>query len=369
MNRPIVESASLRVFVLGGFALFLATCKSEPVSIIQPHPVTLSIQGRLDKLQENTTDNSQENATIYVAGFTSSSQHTDSNATFWRDGMMETLQAMVATSVCFAGTDVYVTGYTSAVVNQVAKYWKNGTEIILPSEGPAISTSIVVSGSDVYVAGYGDSGAMYWKNGQPVYLSASDSASTSIASSIFVSGSDVFIAGLVLTKKNNQFPTYWKNGEINWLNASPRHSNGGLYGNATSIYVSGSNVYVAGRITGENFAQVAVYWKNGVTTKLDSGSSYASSVYVSENDVYVGGFNNQGGVYWKNGTAVNLAPASAVNSIFVTGNDVYACGYAMTESMSNTVGVYWKNGNPTYLNGPSDANALSISVVNKEPVP
>jgi hypothetical protein len=64
-------------------------------------------------------------------------------------------------------------------------------------------------------------------------------------------------------------PAYWKNGVENDLPL-----NGASYGNATSIFVSDSNIYVSGYTSAG-----AVYWKNGVETILSSSGS-ANSVYV-----------------------------------------------------------------------------------------
>jgi hypothetical protein len=50
--------------------------------------------------------------------------------------------------------------------------------------------------------------------------------------------------------------------------------NGASIGNTTSIFLSGSDVYVAGSTTAG-----AVYWKNGVETILSS-VGYANSIYV-----------------------------------------------------------------------------------------
>jgi hypothetical protein len=71
----------------------------------------------------------------------------------------------------------------------------------------------------------------------------------------------------------------------------------------------------------------AVYWKNGVETVLphSAANSFASSIYVSGNDVYVAGYEYDTGqakyaVYWKNGVEVKLTDGSTetiATSIFV----------------------------------------------------
>jgi hypothetical protein len=142
------------------------------------------------------------------------------------------------------------------------------------------TTGIYVSGSDVYV--WGDEAdvnpqvngsltlrAMYWKNGVANYLTTV-SQSTAAATSIFVSGSNVYVAGYE-TLNNYTYATYWKNGVATNLTNN-------VYSEASSIFVSGSDVYVAG-FEVLNGIKYAVYWKNGVAVKLEANYT-ASSIYV-----------------------------------------------------------------------------------------
>jgi hypothetical protein len=72
---------------------------------------------------------------------------------------------------------------------------------------------------------------------------------------------------------------------------------------STSIFVSGSDVYVAGNESSE-INKKALYWKNGQKVYLTDGREYseAYSIFVSGSDVYVAGTNG----YWKNGQKVEL---------------------------------------------------------------
>jgi hypothetical protein len=95
---------------------------------------------------------------------------------------------------------------------------------------------------------------------------------------------------------------YWKNDQAFTLSTGE--------GSSRSIFLSGTDVYVAGT-QGDYYRSVALYWKNGQETIL-SGSSeamIASSIFVMGNDVYVTGFEyntNYRGGYWKNGQFVQL---------------------------------------------------------------
>ncbi len=110
-------------------------------------------------------------------------------------------------------------------------------------------------------------------------------------------------------------------------------------------YVYTANVYVAG---GTN--NTATVWKNGVPTPLSNGTM-ATCVFVTGNDVYVGGRQKVTGAptkgkIWKNGVETILSAGYynvMVNSIFVSGNDVYACGFVQNSGGGQSA-CYWKNG-------------------------
>ena len=88
---------------------------------------------------------------------------------------------------------------------------------------------------------------------------------------------------------------------------------------ANSVFVSGSDVYVAGHYG--NYAKV---WKNGIATDLSDGTELAEarSVFVSGSDVYVAGNIFKQGILWKNGVPTNLlyegAEGATAYAVFVT---------------------------------------------------
>src|SRR4051812_29543614 len=78
----------------------------------------------------------------------------------------------------------------------------------------------------------------------------------------------------------------------------------------TDVYIAGDTVTPSGKI-------VAVYWKNGVPISLTDGSkeeSLATSIFVSGRDVYVAGVKDSSGIgvatYWKNGSPIHLTASS-----------------------------------------------------------
>jgi hypothetical protein len=174
--------------------------------------------------------------------------------------------------------DVYFVGTDGA--GKMA-YWKNGIEnSVIPNEtGAGAAYSIAVSSGNVYVGG-ADSPGTVWTNGIPENLHTPIPGSYAVAvSSLFASGADIYAVAPMMaptySSNGNYFdfysiPAYWKNGLENDLPL-----NGDPYGNANSVFVSGSDVYVCGRT-----ASGAVYWKNGTETVLGPDYGAISSILI-----------------------------------------------------------------------------------------
>jgi hypothetical protein len=150
----------------------------------------------------------------------------------------------------------------------------------------------------------------------------------------------------------------------------------------------GSGVYVAGSYLDSSGADNACYWKNGTRTNLAVPGyySYAYSIAVSGNDVYVAGYywdssyTTETACYWKNGTKIDLpvpaAPGgshvhSEAKSIAVSGSDVYVAGEYSVNLLPPATGTgtdtayYWINGTRTELavpGGITRSYARSIAV-------
>ena len=120
------------------------------------------------------------------------------------------------------------------------------------------------------------------------------------------------------------------------------------------------DIYVGGNSGGEYYDdRVAAYWKNGEMISLETKRSEVTSIAVADSDIYMGGYyidryimqtDGYNGIpracYWKNGKKVILSNAkygSSVYTIFVSGNDVYACGW-ISNREDVIFGGYWKNG-------------------------
>jgi hypothetical protein len=145
----------------------------------------------------------------------------------------------------------------------------------------------------------------------------------------------------------------------------------GSNGQSTTVQVNvtvvaiPSDIYAAG-FDGANIT----YWKNGTAVPLapvTGPNGAATGIAVSGTDVYVCGYLN-GAVYWKNSTRINLTSTPTPGNAFaitVSGSDVYVAGDdgAGGPGGSNAA-VYWKNGIRTLLHSSSvstSAKAIAVS--------
>jgi hypothetical protein len=258
---------------------------------------------------------------VYVAG------RDGEGLVYWKNKTKVKLtvggEANAAGGIFVAGKDVYMCGSireSSPSTRSRACYWKNGTKYFLGEAGKlSEANTILVNGNDLYVTGvqHGPGGfAGYWKNGVPVDLTTSEYQA--IVVSIFIIGNDLYLSGFI-TKDNRDRAAYWKNNVLVSLHDGTLNSNS----YANSIYVKDDVVYVAGREDNLDIGGIApVYWVNGVKKYLTlptGPGEEASSIFVSGKDVYVTGRGNMIPVIWKNGERTELphSEMSAANAVFV----------------------------------------------------
>jgi hypothetical protein len=222
--------------------------------------------------------------------------------------------------------------------------------------GTQVNFTSSSQGYDVYVAGTVNQRATVWKNGVATQLGGT-SVNNVNAESVYVVGSNVYVAVL------SYDAVFGYNGSVIINGVATQ-----LVGNhpwPKSVFVVGNDVYVAGSVNikpGISYLkdQGATIWKNGVATQLASGEAY--SVFVVGSDVYVAGNNvDQSGksvpTVWKNGVATQLDSGGGVISIFVVGNDVYVAG-----ADGKSLPTVWKNGVATQLDSGSANNSRVSSL-------
>ena len=275
-------------------------------------------------------------------------------------------QQSVATAVTWGPEKPIVAGYYpyNTGLNKLdheAKLWHNG-EIAQSLQGNftgnTIANGIVANSTDVYVVGFhmvsGLSKAIYWKNAEPVYLTAVDNRSAfEAAYAIAVRGNDVIVGGsdgVVST-----FATLWTNG------VKQRLSNG--LSVVSAVTATESGVYAAGYARGQNQSGVAAtVWANGAEQQLTNAppsKAFARSIRVASNrDVYVAGVeyvdfndNNDQARLWKNGVPQPLEGAvagSGAHAVEIVGNDVYVAGQ-IDNGGDRTIAALWVNGKLTRM--------------------
>jgi hypothetical protein len=171
---------------------------------------------------------------------------------------------------------------------------------------------------------------MFWRNGTAQYLS--DGTRHAQANSVFVSEGNIFIAGWEANPQGREVATLWRNGIAQRLsgrwNAS-RGTPGIIPEGATSVFVSDNDVFV----TGWDGA-FATVWKNGAIQHLNDGRinhASAFSVFVFGNDVFITGWEGNTITFWENGDIHFLSDGSRLavgNDIFVTATgDVFIAGF------------------------------------------
>ena len=96
------------------------------------------------------------------------------------------------------------------------------------------------------------------------------------AASVFVSGSNEYVAGTVDDANGKRKAALWKNGKKEMLKSDS------VVSVASAVFVSGSDVYVAGEEEGDSYTTTAVLWKNGVKQTLAGTCHiYVAARYVN----------------------------------------------------------------------------------------
>ncbi len=264
-------------------------------------------------------------------------------------------ETLVISGRCFRPTPAENSVMLNTVSVPVVSATESELQVVVPDDPASTGTVTVTAGGEsytyytprftflqgdvVYAGGFEAGSMVYWRNGISVLVGAGT------LRDIFVSNSNVYIAGTAVSESVTM-AALWVNGTKTLLGSGPRTSL------ASSVFVSGGHVYVAGTEYPTSLTSVATYWKDGNKQALgdDVNASSASVVTVRGTDVYVAGYEENGGVtqavLWVNGTKTVLSDGDNtwVSDLFIEGNDVYVVG--VQDGVTN---VLWKNNVKTVL--------------------
>jgi len=183
--------------------------------------------------------------------------------------------------------DVYVAGMVVKKGKEYNAYWKNGELVkAFREDGTTSSEKHVAADSkgNIFIPGWRidahhNTDGVIWINGNIKILepqSGDVEATDAVVGSETASGSNVWISG-AYGDSNSSLAGYWRrkpNGNINEITKVTRvrtyNSPKGWakFSRASSIFVKGSTVYMAGTVNVINAGEVPVYWKEKTQHEL-----------------------------------------------------------------------------------------------------
>lgn len=318
-----------------------------------------------DKRESPPTD------TIHICGSVSNVPLNISYACYWKNGVATPLTSTTAAGssaealdMAVYNKDVYVVGVDKLPTGRgVGKYWKNGTTASTIDDGVNNITcaAIAVNENGVHIAvnQQNVSGTIYtpkyWKDGTLTTLLISGSVPNAFLSDIVTSGNNVYILGTQVVGVNRNC-ILWKNGGATIIPLTNTANASGF-----RIAVSGNDVYIVTTEypIGGNVSRIMLY-KNNEAPKVitETTAAVAKDVFVSNTDLYIAGFQFDANAtiianYWKNGAKVSLesnsaTPDSELTDIYIKNTDVFTSGLTYVNSVP--IATYWKNGVATRLN-------------------
>ncbi len=248
---------------------------------------------------------------------------------------------------------IYIAGdYLVNSEEQRGCYWKEKGLKELPGFD-GVAKSVTVFNGTVYTAG------MYWYGGRFIacfwkgqIVQRLETNTTSAAEAIVHSADGtVYIVGTYYDSElSHHASCYWKvTGETVERIKLPI-ANGGSDTNIFAAAISGDTVYTLGRYWKDGHFNVC-YWEGTKRFDLESIPE-AYSIFVSGEDIYIGGWYNNIPCYWKNSERIGLnrdgANNGVVKSIVVSNGTVY-CGGLIQDLSDKMVPCYWINKSRTDL--------------------
>lgn len=274
--------------------------------------------------------------TVHLAGFVDNG--TDGGlASYWKDGVVTHLTeehiASKATSLYIENRTVVIGGLRRDEFPR-AIIWKDGIGTIIGDSYGGRTLALSRNGNLYAVWRHADGGWLLLKEGvtQPLL----DTAYNLEATGVTLAGDNLYIGGNALepNSEGKQHAQIWQNGQL--IFREPRVSY------AASIFVHDDNIYLGGFLYSNTEPNIACYWKNQKRIDLTDGSVNAivRSVFVTDDHVYAAGMINDQAVYWKDDVVTLLTSGdnySMANAIFIKGEDVHVAGYEHGHP------AYWRN--------------------------
>jgi len=276
--------------------------------------------------------------------------------------------------------DVYICGSEDISGQPYARYWKNGQQVELNSNGrPSSARAIWVNGDHVFVAGkVREQGSVqnqpcYWVD-DTMYELDNDAGSSfcSVENLFVVGGDEVHMVGHVRASSGFNKAMYWGPGSSTAL------TDGSTDAEARGVCVAGGAIYVCGYVTNQAIGgeKIATYWLNGTPVSLGDGEddSEANDIRVLNGQVIVVGTvritpdgaddGRDEAVIWVNGERTVLSPnGGAALALHISGNDVHVGGIANNGGGGPELPTRWLNGNSASI-GSFEGTILDLSVLN-----
>ncbi len=282
---------------------------------------------------------------IYIGG--SQKINGKEKATIWKNGVAQLLStgtsnASRVNAIYVYYDVVYAAGFEVDANVNIATLWINDLKVAL-SLSSSEAFSIAGYKDLFYIAGKLESKATLWvgnKNSIDTILIST--VSNSFAKSIFVANDGNTASGIYLAGRNGSNAwTYQNPQDITTLatNAST----------AESIFVRGSDIFVAQTNTGLNFLTASLQ-KNGIAQNTITNNTVMYSVHGDDQNIYaVGAINpnttNSKATIWENYIPKQLSQLySQANSVIVSDKNVYVAGYEYDSNTAHYKATLWING-------------------------
>lgn len=309
---------------------------------------TISLKSDTYDVQPINIPTSQNGLKVYLAG------NDNSYATYWYNGaptrVSETQSSYLVDIYATKEDKVSVVG-RAGIAKSIGLYWdKDMGEFYLNtreySSGTAFDVFIDEETGDIYFTdheGWTQEDysqtyvARYWKNF--VRTDLTEEGYVSQAGDIMYKGGNLYI---MVQQGNEKY--YLKNDEKIML----ENYDGGIY--PSSMFISGEDVYIGGYYLATD-KYCPCYWKNGEITTIPTDQNaqvYGIAVDDDEN-VYLAGSYGSGlsrsAAYWKNGEMTELTEQnnSCLSDIVIVGDNII-CGGTANNPERMSVATCWING-------------------------